>query len=85
MCCPTSSGRLARTWPFTLPRRISASGTTHGSANLDDQRVPVLFLGAGIKPGKYQEPATPADVAPTLAVISGLTMKTEGHPLSCVK
>jgi hypothetical protein len=64
---------------------ISATGTTHGSANPDDQRVPVMFFGAGIKPGKYQEPVTPADVAPTLAAIAGLTMKSEGHALSCVQ
>ena len=64
---------------------ISASGTTHGSANPDDQRVPVMFLGTGIKPGTYQDAATPADLAPTLAAITGLTMKAEGHPLSCVQ
>jgi phosphoglycerol transferase MdoB-like AlkP superfamily enzyme len=64
---------------------ISSAGTTHGSANPDDQRVPLLFLGQGIKPGKYQLPATPADLAPTLAAISGLSMKAEGHALSCVR
>jgi predicted AlkP superfamily pyrophosphatase or phosphodiesterase len=64
---------------------IAAGGTTHGSATPDDQRVPILFLGAGIKPGKYQDPATPADVAPTLAAIVGLSMTAEGHALSCVQ
>jgi predicted AlkP superfamily pyrophosphatase or phosphodiesterase len=64
---------------------ISASGTTHGSANPDDQHVPLMFLGAGIKPGKYQTAATPADLTPTLAAISGMTMKAEGRPLSCVQ
>jgi len=64
---------------------ISAAGTTHGSANPDDQRVPVMFLGAGIKAGTYQEPATPADLAPTLAAVTGLSMKAEGHALSCVQ
>jgi predicted AlkP superfamily pyrophosphatase or phosphodiesterase len=63
---------------------VSAGGTTHGSANPDDQRVPVLFLGYGIKPGKYEEPATPADLAPTLAAVVGFPMKADGHPLSCV-
>ena len=53
---------------------FSASGTTHGSANDDDQRVPLIFYGAGIKPGVSQEPATPADVAPTLAVLLGVTI-----------
>jgi predicted AlkP superfamily pyrophosphatase or phosphodiesterase len=64
---------------------ISAAGTTHGSANPDDTRVPVLFLGAGIKAGKYQDPATPADLAPTLAAVIGFAMKAEGHPLPCVQ
>jgi predicted AlkP superfamily pyrophosphatase or phosphodiesterase len=64
---------------------ISASGTTHGSANPDDQHVPVMFVGAGIKPGKYQDAATPADLTPTLAAIAGMTMKAEGHALSCVQ
>ena len=63
---------------------ISSAGTTHGSATLDDQRVPVLFLGRGIVPGKYSQAATPADLTPTLAAISGLSMKAEGHPLPCV-
>jgi predicted AlkP superfamily pyrophosphatase or phosphodiesterase len=64
---------------------ISAAGTTHGSATPDDQRVPILFLGHGVKPGKYQQAATPADLAPTLALLSGLTMKAEGHALPCVQ
>jgi predicted AlkP superfamily pyrophosphatase or phosphodiesterase len=60
---------------------ISSAGTTHGSANPDDQRVPLLFLGQGIKPGKYQQPSTPADLAPTLASIVGISFKAEGHSL----
>jgi predicted AlkP superfamily pyrophosphatase or phosphodiesterase len=63
---------------------ISAAGTTHGSANPDDQRVPLLFLGPGVKPGRCEEPATPADLAPTLAALVGVKLhKTDGHPLSC--
>jgi predicted AlkP superfamily pyrophosphatase or phosphodiesterase len=63
---------------------VSAAGTTHGSANPDDQRVPLLFVGHGIKPGKYEEAATPADLAPTLAAIVGFSMKADGHALPCV-
>ena len=55
---------------------------THGSANPDDQRVPLLLMGTAIKPGEYQEPVTPADIAPTLASICGISMPdTEGHAL----
>ena len=64
---------------------ISAGGTTHGSASADDQRVPILFYGRGVKPGTYQDAATPADLAPTLAALSGFTMKAEGRPLACVQ
>ena len=65
---------------------FSAGGTTHGSANADDQRVPILFFGHGIKRGTYQQAASPADVAPTLAALAGISLsKAEGHPLSCVQ
>ena len=61
---------------------FSASGTTHGSANPDDQRVPLLFMGRGVKPGQYLEPSTPADLAPTLAALCGIAMpNAEGHVL----
>ena len=55
---------------------------SHGTASADDQRVPILFMGYGIKAGHYDQPATPADVAPTLAAICGITMpQAEGHAL----
>ncbi|PYR22993.1 MAG: hypothetical protein DMF98_19325 [Acidobacteria bacterium] len=58
-------------------------GATHGSASADDQRVPILFMGRGIKPGRYDEPATPADIAPTLAALCGLTLShAEGRPIT---
>jgi predicted AlkP superfamily pyrophosphatase or phosphodiesterase len=57
-----------------------ATGTTHGSANPDDQRVPVMFMGPGIVPGVYSDPITPADVSPTLAALVGITMpRAEGQ------
>jgi hypothetical protein len=57
-------------------------GTTHYTATPDDQRVPILFMGRGVKPGEYSRAATPADVAPTLAAICGITMRqAEGHVL----
>ena len=53
---------------------IGANGTTHGSANPDDQRVPILLYGLGVKPGKYDDAASPADIAPTLGDICGITL-----------
>lgn len=62
---------------------LSAGGTTHGSATADDQRVPVVFFGRVIKPGKYASAVSPADVAPTLAKIAGITLPdAEGHALT---
>jgi predicted AlkP superfamily pyrophosphatase or phosphodiesterase len=62
---------------------FSVRGTTHGSATADDQRVPILLLGPGIKPGRYAQPATPADIAPTLARLCGITLSSaEGRVLT---
>jgi predicted AlkP superfamily pyrophosphatase or phosphodiesterase len=51
---------------------LAASVTTHGTLYPYDQRVPVLFYGTGIRPGNYNDPATPADIAATLASIVGV-------------
>ena len=57
-------------------------GTTHGTANLYDQQVPIILMGPNVKSGEYREAATPADIAPTLAALSGITMpRAEGHVL----
>jgi predicted AlkP superfamily pyrophosphatase or phosphodiesterase len=53
-----------------------ATGTGHGTPYNYDQHVPVFFMGFGIQPGEYFEPATPADIAPTLAVLTGVTLAT---------
>ena len=61
---------------------FSAGGTTHGNASADDQRVPVLLFGHGIKTGHYDVPVSPADVAPTLAAVAGVPLPTaEGRAL----
>lgn len=46
---------------------------THGSPYSYDTHVPVILMGAGIIPGRYLEPATPADIAPTLSVLLRIT------------
>jgi hypothetical protein len=61
---------------------FSGSGTTHGSAAPDDQRVPIILFGPGIKPGQYREAVTPADIAPTLAAMTGIALpNAEGRVL----
>src|SRR5205823_14703122 len=59
-----------------------AAGTTHGTASADDQRVPILLMGPGIRHGEYRQPASPADIAPTLASLAGIALPhAEGRVL----
>ena len=64
---------------------MAGRGATHGSATPDDQRVPIILMGRGIKPGRYDQAATPADIAPTLGALSGVTLpRAEGRALEFV-
>jgi predicted AlkP superfamily pyrophosphatase or phosphodiesterase len=45
------------------------SGTTHFSPYNYDRHVPLLFMGFGIRPGRYDETVQPNDIAPTLATM----------------
>jgi predicted AlkP superfamily pyrophosphatase or phosphodiesterase len=59
------------------------SGTSHGSPYYYDQRVPVFLMGFGIHPGEYFQSATPADIAPTLGALTGVTLAAhDGRVLS---
>lgn len=48
--------------------------TTHGTHRPYDQKVPLIFFGAGVKPGRYEAASTPADLAATLAWRIGVAM-----------
>jgi hypothetical protein len=53
------------------------------TASRDDQAVPVLFMGTGVRPGRYEQAITPADIAPTLAKIAGVALtNAEGRVLT---
>jgi predicted AlkP superfamily pyrophosphatase or phosphodiesterase len=45
------------------------SGATHGAPYVYDTHVPLIIMGGGLAPGRYLQPSTPADIAPTLARI----------------
>jgi predicted AlkP superfamily pyrophosphatase or phosphodiesterase len=45
---------------------------THGSPYSYDTHVPLLMMGNWVAPGRYNQAATPADIAPTLASILGV-------------
>ena len=53
---------------------LGNAATMHGTLHKYDRRVPIILFGKGIKPGEYFQPATPADIAPTLAFLSGITL-----------
>jgi len=47
-------------------------GTTHGTTLDYDTHVPVIFMGPGVRPGKYYDSITVNDIAPTLAAMLGV-------------
>ena len=79
---PGRSGDLLITlkpnWIFVSDDKtlIPGNATTHGSAYPYDQQVPMILFGAGIKSGRYEQAASPADIAPTLARICGVPLAT---------
>ncbi len=48
---------------------FSAHGTTHGTTYSYDAHVPVIFMGPGIKAGRFDETIAVNDIAPTLATL----------------
>ena len=68
---PVRSGDLMFT---QKPYWISGNAASHGTSNLYDRQVPVILYGLGIRAGRYNEPVTPADIAPTLGRLMGITL-----------
>jgi predicted AlkP superfamily pyrophosphatase or phosphodiesterase len=60
----------------TAAGKMRGYATGHGTPYNYDQHVPILLMGYGIQPGEYFAPATPADIAPTLASLTGVTLAT---------
>lgn len=50
----------------------TGTGASHGSLYTHDANVPLLVAGAGIRPGVYQQPVTPAQLAPSLSFLLGV-------------
>jgi predicted AlkP superfamily pyrophosphatase or phosphodiesterase len=57
---------------------------THGTPYSYDTHVPLVIMGAGVARGRYTNPASPADIAPTLAALLGVQppSSTTGRVLS---
>lgn len=67
---------------WSLFPRSSTNASTHGGPYDYDQRVPLILLGGGIRAGARTAPAAPTDIAPTLAVLAGITLpNAEGRVL----
>jgi predicted AlkP superfamily pyrophosphatase or phosphodiesterase len=67
----------------TATGRARSYGTGHGTPYNYDQRVPLLFMGFGVRHGEYFDDVTPADLAPTLAALCGVTLASrDGHVLA---
>lgn len=45
----------------------------HGGPSDSDARVPLILMGRGVKPGRYEQRAATVDIAPTLATLLGLS------------
>lgn len=60
------------------------NGTSHGSPFRYDSQVPLIIMGSGMRPGRYGQDCSPADIAPTIAAIMHVNMPSlcEGRVLS---
>jgi hypothetical protein len=61
----------------------SPSYTTHGTTNLLDVRVPIIFRVPGVAPARVERPVGVVDIGPTLAALLGVhpTEPLDGRPL----
>jgi len=70
-------------WDFTPAGHTREIGAMHGTPYYYDQRVPLLLMGYGISHGIDYVPVTPADIAPTLASLCGITLaSSDGRVLN---
>lgn len=62
------------------------TGSTHGSPQIYDTHVPLLFFGKGIKKGSTVERTEIPDIAPTIATLLGIAFPngTTGKPIAKV-
>ena len=78
---PGRSGDL-----LVVPRpywTTSTNAAGHGTSYGYDTRVPILLMGPGIVAGQYLASVTPADIAPTLAYLSQITLaRADGRVLT---
>ena len=61
----------------------ATEGTTHGTPFSYDTHIPLVIMGPGIRPGRYDGPVTLNDLAPTLATLLNVEAPSgaSGQPL----
>lgn len=69
---PKLSGDLILVQKPFLYLADSFGTANHGSPYSYDTHVPVTIMGQGFKRGHYPQPATPLDIAPTVATVLGI-------------
>ncbi len=64
----------------------SKTGSTHGSPQIYDTHVPLLFFGNGIKQGSTVERTEIPDIAPTISALLGISFPSgsTGTPITAV-
>jgi predicted AlkP superfamily pyrophosphatase or phosphodiesterase len=67
---PGRSGQVYAHWSRYWYKGSKLAG--HGAAYDYDQHVPVMFMGPGIKPGRFTEPVSPAAMAATICAAVGI-------------
>jgi arylsulfatase A-like enzyme len=62
---------------------FDSAQAVHGTPYEYDTHVPIIFFGAGVKPGRYAENVAPNDIAPTLSDIIGVAVPRNavGHAI----
>lgn len=58
----------------------SPTGTTHGSVFDYDSHVPLIFMGPRIRPGRDDRAVAPTAIAPTLALVVGVSVTGDAIP-----
>ncbi len=90
---------IARRWLHSIPIDFHAELTvtfkpgyywyttryaTHGTPHELDARIPIMFMGPMVKPGRYTNRAYSVDIAPTMAAMLGISPieKVDGRILT---
>jgi Type I phosphodiesterase / nucleotide pyrophosphatase len=74
---PRSPHVIVQLKPWIYVDDEYSGGTGHGSVYDYDRHVPIVFMGTAIKPGRYEGPCGPEDIAPSLSRILALDYRLE--------